>query len=219
MHKKGIPIQDMPNKGAKMLTETTQKIAKDTLGTIIKSINKMHGFELYNVESSSGKKHKLPFYKKLQLLEITDFASMPPLVMRFFIDEKLEILKLDGAKESLEEVNKIEKPILNEKNIVEYAKFALGSVMGEEGNFRLVETMEELEFSRDPTEKEQKLLAAAIKPARVTKSNDIYNLDACVLYSDCVYRAIISVSQGGKVEIEEEKSMLSDMPTRQIMLL
>ncbi|MGD9638257.1 MAG: hypothetical protein AB7U85_04280 [Alphaproteobacteria bacterium] len=202
--------------------ESWKRIDKKDLEPIINAINKEEGFDLYSLETSSAKQAAMPFYKTLSMLEITDFASIPPLTMRFFINNSnaaSSILKLDGSKEALLEINKVERPTLDESNIVAYAKFALGTVMGEEGTFRLVENMGDIEYSRDPSEKEQKMLLAVIKPARIAKVDDGYSLDANVLYSDCVYRAIISVTSDGTVDIQEEKTMLNDMPTRQIMLL
>ena len=203
-----------------MKIENWQKVEKQDLAEIINLINQEQGFDIYSLESSSAKKAATPFYKSLELLEVTEFGSIPPLTMRFFLkNDKIEIFKLDGSKEALLDINKIEKPKLDDKNVVAYAKFALGSVMGEEGSFRLIENVDEIEFSREPTEKEQKMLLAAIKPAKANPSNEGFTIDANVLYSDCVYRAIITVTNDGMVDIKEEKTMLTDMPTREIMLL
>ena len=39
-----------------------------------------------------------------------------------------------------------------------------------------------------------------------------------MLYDDCVYKAKLSVTKDGLVDIEEEKLIATEMPTRQIFL-
>jgi hypothetical protein len=202
-----------------MATEKWKDFEKEEFKDILVKINDLHPVELYDEETSRIQYRKLPFYKDRVLVQATEFAAHPPMKMRFLQsteDKTLE--KIDGSREGLFDINSKSKMRITKRNVVKYAKFFMSSVMTEEGSFRIVENMEEIEFSDEPTDEQIKILENNVDFAKVEEKQDGFCVKCVMLYSDAVYKADLLVESNGGIEIEEEDVVASGMPTRQIFL-
>ncbi len=192
-------------------------VDKTVFSDLLKKINSLHQISFYSEESSSLREKGLSFYGNLKLVEATEFASHPPLTMRFLVKGG-EVFKLDGSKETIYDINKEAEMNITLDNAIDYAKFLMGSIMTEDGSFRIVQSMDEVEYSNDPKDDEIKLLEENVKPAKIKETGNGYEIICSMLYDDCVYKAKLSVTKDGLVDIEEEKLIATEMPTRQIFL-
>lgn len=204
-----------------MLTQDWKPVDSKNTKPIVEKINALHDFTLFDAETTRLREQRLPFYEDYMLLQATEFSARPPMSMNFLFRSG-EIIKLDGSSAALDKANSKAKINLNKQNIVAYAKFYLNSLMTSEGNFRLVESIDEIEFSSDPSKEELDQMFSVVRPAEVgevvKKTMVGFDISAIVLYADCVYNINLFVSEKGSLDILNEKVLLSKMPVRQIML-
>ena len=196
---------------------TSTPVDKKSAKVIIEKINALHDIALFDAETTRLEEQKLPFYNDYSLLKATEFSALPPLKMHFLFRSG-EIVKLDGGVEALNNVNRKAKMNINADNVIEYAKFFLSSLMTQEGVFRLVKDVDDVDFSLDPTDEELQKITEAIKPPIIKEQDNGFNIKANMLYSDCVYHADIFVNKNGDLDILNEEVLLNDMPVRPIML-
>ena len=199
-----------------MKEEWTQ-VDKSSQGALINKINAIHEIPLFSAETTRLQEKPLSFYGDYRLLQATEFSSIPPMTMRF-LRKGGEIAKLDGTHDSILHISKKADLLPNEETVVDYVKFYLGAIMTSEGVFRLVKNFDDVEFSADPTEEQVEAIGKAVTAPEVKATEEGFDVSATLLYSDCIYRALVKVGKDGAVDLAEETVLLTGMPTRQIML-
>jgi hypothetical protein len=184
---------------------------------IVSIINEMNDFPLFDLDSTSVKTTAVPFYEDYQFMVVTGFSSIPPLTMHFFIKD-LDIIKLNGDSESFEEINNKARKTFNSYSIREYIRLHMKNVETDEGNIRIAETIDEVEFSSDPTPEQYEELKNVIEPMAVSEKDGGFLVEAVILHGSDVIKAKIQIDKEGPMEVLEEDLLLSDMPVRPIML-
>ena len=199
-----------------------QSVDKKDEKSLIEKINALSATAWFDEKNSSLKTADLCFYENFKLLQATSFDPIPPLTMRYLVGgcaPDWTVIKLDGSNKPIFYNNEKAGLVLNEETIIEYARFVLDSVMTEEGPMRLVETVAEDAFTREPTPEQREELIRLVRPAIVKKTKDGFDLDAIILYGDKVYRAEIDVlSNNGFLTIISEELLAEDMPVYPIFL-
>ena len=189
--------------------------------SLIKKINSLSKVALFDLKGSLLEIADLCFYKNFKLLKATTFNTIPPVTMQYLVGgsaPEWTVIKLDGTREPIFENNLQAGLTLNEETIIEYARFVLGAVMSEDGSLRLVEAVDEDTFTADPTPTQREEITRFIRPAKVKKTGDGFELDVIILYGANVYRADVSVLSDGFTEIKNEELLAEDMPIRPIFL-
>ncbi|MCK5295617.1 MAG: hypothetical protein KAJ75_01885 [Alphaproteobacteria bacterium] len=185
----------------------------------LKKINSKFHRELFDKESSRLRARNLPFYKDYKLLEITEFASHPPLTMDFLFKGD-DIEQVDGTKDSILSVSKKADVYLNKKNVTGYVKFILNSMMSEDGRFQVIENIEEMPFSEDPSQELFNELKDLVKPVKtINMTEEGYDIEAYVLYSRTLFKTKLNVTHKGVVDITKEEILKEELPANPIMLL
>ena len=196
-------------------------VAYEDAESLIEKINTLSAIAMFEAESSSLETADLCFYKHFKLLQATTFDSIPPVTMQYLVggnSPDWTVVKLDGTKAPIFEINPQAGLILNEETVVQYACFVLDSTMSEDGSMRLVENVDKDTFTYEPTPAQRDEVTRLIRPAIVKKTDHGFDLDAIVLYGDSVYRADLSVKNDGFVEIISEELLAEGMPIRPIFL-
>ncbi|MBR1777084.1 MAG: hypothetical protein IJ752_00660 [Alphaproteobacteria bacterium] len=197
------------------------EIPDSDVEVLIKKVNALSAFEMFTPGRSRLVVADLPFYSNFKLLQATTFSSIPPVTMQYLIAGQgadAEVIKMDGTREPIFENNPRGGLILNAQTVVPYATFVLDAVQTEEGTLRLVEKVDEETFSNTPTPQQRKEVTHLIRPAKVTETDDGFNLDVIMLYGDSVYRADLEVKKDGFIEIKEEELLAEGLPIRPIFL-
>jgi len=184
---------------------------------IVSIINKINDLELFDLDSTSVKITAVPFYHDYKFMVVTGFSSIPPLTMHFFIND-LDIIKLNGDGESFDEVNSKAKKIFTTSTIRDYLRLCMRNVQADEGNFRIVENIEEVEFSADPTAEQYEALKKVIAPMEVTDEDEGFLINAIMTHGSEVFKVKILIDKEGALEVLEDDLLLEDMPVRPIML-
>lgn len=105
------------------------------------------------------------------------------------------------------------------ENIFKFCHFYFSCIFYEEGNYRLIKTIQDIEFSRDPTKDELQKIYNEISPPLICINGDNYIMKVNMLYSDSIYELLIEVRENLFPHIIRKNELLYKMPTRQIFLL
>lgn len=171
---------------------------------LIPLLNAESDFLTFSEGDLSFQASELPFFKNYLLLTAWYCHSIPPISFLYLWNKNDAVIVLNGTKEPVfENLQKLEL-VLNAKTIIPYIRFVLNNVWTSGGSMRLVEDYEEIKFSSKPTEEEIVFLLKNIRPAKVTPTENGYNIDAVVILDDCVFQSNIMLQSNGIFDIESE---------------
>lgn len=157
----------------------------------------------------------LPFYKGYQFLDISDYGQVPAL--RFFVlynAKTGDAIKLNWTNEPIYALNKKLPVSLSEKNITDYVRFFLSYVRGKHGRFIPVENVDDIAWREDPPPAARRAISKMITPITLEahEKGGEYKLKACMMFRDSLFKADISVTEKGDVQISGEELLIEDMP-------
>lgn len=157
------------------------------------------------------------FYRNGTLVELTDYGPMLPLT-RSFVATRSELIPLDGSVAAVQRANRAAGLHLTEGTVLTYCRFWFRAVHGPEDSFKLVERLEDVEFTGEVDRDTRDALAVSLRPAQVYRAGNGYRVEAFVLYADTLYRATLAVGRDGCLDVADESVIRENVPTRDILL-
>lgn len=187
---------------------------------LIPLINSLSSYDLFSEEKTHLQTVPLSFFKEYELLSAQTFSTIPPVTMHYLWNRKNnDIVKMEGTRDSVfDNLGKLGL-ILDEGTIVPYVKFVLDGIWTDKGNIRLVEDMDEIDFSHSPSKEDLKLLETTIRPATVSRSEEEYLIDAIVIYGTEIYHSIIALRQDGIFDFQSETELKAGMSCVRVIFL
>jgi len=196
---------------------TFKKEPDPTLQRLAAAINRINSNDLVSPADSTYYTTALPFYTDFKLYTFIDLSFTPYLEMRL-LDNGNRTFLIDGTQNAFIEANAISPLILTSKNAYEYAMLVLGNVKKNDFSYRLVNSMDEINFSSQPTYQQYEQLESSIKTPKIKKDKNSFHIKATLLLGDAVIEASIQVSFDGRVDIIKEKKILDNMPVKELSL-
>jgi hypothetical protein len=187
-----------------------------TLLRLANAINRKNGSKLITLESSEFFLTELPFYNGFKLYTLVDLSFTPYFKQRL-LDNGLNTIVLDGSILPFIEANISSPIILTTQNVFEYANLVLDNIIETDSNYKLISSIEDVDFSSDPSFEEYTKLNSSIKSPRIRKENDHFLIIASMIHSETVYEALIKVTLDGRVDILKEKKILENMPIHELI--
>ncbi len=184
-----------------------QRLDRDTSTRIITSVASEAEAGLFSAATSEVTRAPLKFYAGYQLYKITNYASLPSFTFQYLSDGTF-FHYLDGTEDPIYAVNAKGALLLDERTALDYARFFLEHVSGDDGEERLLITdphdMPLLE-SLGPDAFDT--LTRDHKPPHIDYDGglDAYVIDADLYTDGQVVRAHIDVKTNGRVSISHEK--------------
>lgn len=187
-----------------------QRLDRDTSTRIITSVASEAEAGLFSAATSEVTRAPLRFYNGYQLYKITNYASLPSFTFQYLSDGTF-FHYLDGTEDPIYAVNAKGTLALDERSALDYARFFLEHVSGEDGEERLLITdpsdMPLLE-SLGPDALDR--LSRDHEPPHVDYDGglDAYVIDADLYTDGQVIRAHIEVKTNGRVAISHQKTTM-----------
>lgn len=181
------------------------------------SINQKNGSNLVNPEDSVYYAKEVTFYSDFKLFTFVDLSFTPYYQVRL-LDNGFQTIVLDGTIKPFLEAANQSPLVLTKQNVFEYANVVLSNIEKEEGCSHLVESIDDIEFSSEPTPEQFVKLETSIKAATVSKDNGSFRISASLVYGDSVFDTTIQVTQDGVVEIVYLEKLLDSMPIKEMIL-
>ncbi len=188
-----------------------------TLVRLAEAINRSNSSNLVSPLDSTFYLTPLPFYTDFKLYTFVDLSFTPCLEMHL-LDNGIYTFILDGTQKPFLEANAISPLVLTTKNVYHYAMVVLGNTQKNDNSYRLVNSIDEINFSTEPTKEQYQQLESSIKTTKIKKEKDSFLIKTTILYDDSVIEASINVTLDGRVEIIKEKKLLDHMPIREFIL-
>jgi hypothetical protein len=194
-----------------------EKKLDTTLVRLAEVINRSNSSNLVSPVDSTFYLTPLPFYTDFKLYTFVDLSFTPCFEM-CLLDNGIYTFILDGTQKPFLEANVVSPLVLTSKNVYQYAMLVLGSIQKNDNSYRLVKSIDEINFSSEPTKEQYQLLESSIKTTKIKKDKDSFLIKTTILYDDSVIEASINVALDGRVEIIKEKKLLDNMPIRELIL-
>jgi hypothetical protein len=168
----------------------------------IGEINPHLGEYAFPVASSQLRMASLPFYERFKLYEITDQKQNPPVgafILHLPGGEHDSTYPLDGSNRPIYAVNEIAPLKLTDKTVTDYLGFFFACVQGPHGPMTIIESLDPQNVDKPEDEAALKELA----PPRLIGMTDkgAYEVQAAMLFKDCIFKTKIEVSKSGFLQI------------------
>lgn len=155
----------------------------------------------------------LPFYPGYRFLEVADYEVHPPR-RRFLIHKPGQAVPMTGSNDPIYNLNEIAPLMLSPQTVADYARFFFSHVRGRHGRFLITETVDDIQWREEPPPAARKAVGKLLAPLTVTGRADdgSYRLSACMLFKDSLFKATVTVTEGGVVSLSDEELLIEDMP-------
>lgn len=159
------------------------------------------------------KKHDLPFYADISLIEITDNSKDPAVIKRALYGSET-VAPLNWTNQPIYSTNETAPISLSNENIPAYVKFFFDFVRGRHGRFLIVENPQEVNWKGTPPEKGVKALEKMITPLVITeeKPEGTVTLSSYMVFKDSLFKADVHVEKDGMVSLSNEQLVVEGMP-------
>lgn len=193
------------------------KVYDSTLTRLANHINCYNASNLVSLADSTHYTSNLPFYEDFKLITFIDLSFNPYLEIKL-LDNGINSFILDGTQGPFIEANLISPINLTIDNVYQYAMLVLGNTQKRDNSYRLVNSIDDISFSSEPTKEQFHQLELSIKNPKIKKVGESYEIKTTLLFDDTVISALINISNIGYVEIKKEKVLLCNMPVRELIL-
>ncbi|HCK31955.1 MAG TPA: hypothetical protein DHW10_00285 [Rhodospirillaceae bacterium] len=185
---------------------------------LLKALNPLFETRDFDPQKTTVMSANLPFYPDHRLIEITDHEQFPVVKRRAITtrDNKADIdaYLIDYTAQTIEHLNKEAGLIINERTVIDYARFYFDSVVGTYGKFMIVEMVDDVPWIEDPTPHERKSLASTIREIDIKEALDdgSFILVATIIFKSALFKAEVKVDKEGFVDITGQDLIQEDMP-------
>lgn len=147
---------------------------------------------------------------------LTD-TSYTPIAQYKLLDNGENTILLDGTPRGWAEANSIEQPSLSITNTLEYAKQVVNTLWINNSKLQVVTSIEDIDFAQMPSPEKFETIHAAIKPPVVSFRSNSFTILTCLLEGDSLYDCIITINQGGEIEITDKNPLLTGIPIDELI--
>ena len=195
-----------------MYQEAFVKLELSETGAILEKLNPSFGGSRFDPLEAVILTQNIPFYPGFRLLDIADYSVVPAL-RRYVVYSKDRYEILDFTNAPIYKLNQ-EIPIrLDEKNVGDYVRFFFNHVRGPHGKFILVESVDDIHWKDDPPPAARKAIGKMITPIALKASpRSEYELSACVVFKDSLFKRTIKVDPKGALTLSGEELLIEDLP-------
>ncbi|MGD9637968.1 MAG: hypothetical protein AB7U85_02790 [Alphaproteobacteria bacterium] len=185
---------------------------------LIKRANDLHDHPFFADDNTDVYISVLPFYERIQLLELRGGFGRMRKKMQFLFNDEL-IIKVNGDQASIYDANIAGGVKLNLENAFDYTKFFVESLATEGGEFKIIEKFEDVKFTNEPSKEIIEKLPLLIKKADVKELDDHYKLVFCVFYDNNLFETTAVLKKDGNLQLVKEDLLLEDVPTKNILYM
>ena len=203
------------------MQEALKKLNPQQSKTILDDLSPyLEGHE-FKPETTDVLAQDLSFYKGYSYVEIVQHANHPPQKIHALIQKpakqpskKGSPCILDWTNKPIYDVNAKASLVLSEANIRDYVRFFFQNVRGRHGRFLITESVDDIKWQEEPPPAARKTIAKMIHPLKILGMDDAgaYQLQACIMFKDSLFKAEITVDDAGFVEMTNEELVIEDMP-------
>lgn len=198
-----------------MFSDSFKKLEHGTAASLLDLINPKLEISGFDTASAQIMSLSLPFYKEINLVEISDPQSVPAKKI-FCLHHKTsnEILILNGKNDPIYKINKKFGIQLDDNNVSLYARFFFSYVRGRHGIFHLINNVSEIKWREEPTKAGKQSLNKMISPVSILSYDDEdgWVLISSIIFKDSLFETEIHVKPDGTIRLGGQEILVEDIP-------
>lgn len=201
----------------RILEHDYRQLNKREAASILKAINPVIELADFDADSCFIYAQDLAFYPGYQLLDITTHDGGP--VKRVFAiyqdDDHFEVL--DWSNKAIYRLNDRVPVQLDRDNVYDYVRMFFTLVKGRKGRFRIVESVEDLDWKDDPPPSARKAIGDMLMPLTLVSAtpdnhDSAYHLRGVFNHRDMLFQSDVHVSTYGRVRMDNEEILVENLP-------
>jgi len=167
----------------------------------------------FNPDTTTVRKQKLSFYEEYILYEMTDLSAIPG-VRKYAIYKPGDVHVLNWTNQMIYEVNENAPIKLDERKILDYAKFFFTYVRGRHGRFLIVEAVDDIRWQSEPPEQGRKVMQEMLEPITLLSQepDGTYILECYMVFKDSLFKTFVHVKPDGLISLSDEELKIEGMP-------
>ncbi len=198
------------------MIEDWQKLDSEKTVRILGEINPYLEPIQFDPNTVTIRSQKLSFYKEYTFFELTDISAIPG-ARKYAIYKPGEVNVINWTNQIIYEINEKAPILLNKESVSRYVRFFFNYVRGKHGRFLIIETIDDIRWQIEPPIQGRKVMQEMLEPIMLIDQNseDVFNLEAFMIFKDSLFRTKIQVSSDGFVSMSDEDLKIEGMPVLQ----
>lgn len=199
-----------------MFTEPFTKLEHGAAAALLDLINPHLEISAFDTASAQVMRTTLPFFDKVDLIEITDPQASPPKkINALYNANNKEVLILNWKNDPIYEANKNWGLALNDENVLFYARFFFAFVRGRHGFFNIINNVSDIAWREEPTKAAKQSLSQMIEPLSIFETEEErWILKSSIIFKDSLFSAGINVDKDGSVMLSNQEILVEDVPVK-----
>ena len=196
-----------------MYQEAFTKLELAEITPILDKLNPEFEGTVFEAGEATVLAQDVPFYPGYRLLDIADYASVPPL-RRFALYAADMFVVLNFSNEPIYSLNQKLPIKLDENNVEDYVRFFFTYVRGRHGRFIITEGVDDINWKEDPPPTARKAIGQMLQPVRLNHVDEQgnYHLKATMVFKDSLFSSNVKVEPNGFVSLSDEELLVEDIP-------
>jgi len=198
----------------KMFSDPFIKLEHGDAAAILDLLNPKLDISGFDTASAQVMSLPLPFYKDIDLIEVTDPHTVPPKkISALYHKQSKEILILNGKNEPIYDANKKYDLHLNDEMVALYARFFFSYVRGRHGGFHLIDSVNEIKWREEPNKSAKQSQGKMISPLSIIEvDEEEWHLISSVIFKDSLFESEIRIKKDGTVRMSNQEIIVEDIP-------
>lgn len=187
-----------------------QRLDRENTIRVIDSVKSADAAALFSMATSEVKRARLPFYAKIDLYMLTNFASLPSFTFEY-LGDGTHFQYLDGTELPIYTTNDKGALELNDRTVVDYLEFFFAHVAFEEEEMALIQNPHDNPLLDSLGMDSVDAVISNHKPATVSYDAgfDRHTVEADLYADGLLIRATIQVTASGRVSIIDRKMIVN----------
>lgn len=197
-----------------MTDDKFRKLSPEEALPKLATINEHYNGSDFDVDQSIVMVQDLSFYPGYEFLDIADH-NVSPIKRAFVIYKPGEAPHfISWANDVIYRLNDSVPIQLGEDNIEDYVRFYFDYVRGPKGKFILVDYIDDIPWKDDPPPSARKAIGKMLSPVQLLCVNNDghYEIAAQFVFKNTLLKAIVIITETGRVAIEDEEILIDDLP-------
>lgn len=199
-----------------MFSNAFVKLDREETRVLASKINPSFRDGTFNEATVTILAQEMPFYPGYRFLDIADF-SVVPTVRKFVVYKPGDVAVLNWTNEPIYRLNERVPVKLGKDNVADYLRFFFSSIRGRHGRFLIVESVDDVTWSEEPSAAARKAIGQMIAPVDVkgTDKDGTFHLTCCIVFKNSLFRTDVHVKANGIVDLSNEELLIEDMPVQE----
>ncbi len=186
---------------------------------ILENINPHIQPVAFDLEKTTVRQRRLPFYDKVMFYELTDMTAVPA-ARKYALARGKDVQMINWTNDPIYHMNEQAPIKLNFENVADYVRFFFSYVRGRHGRFIIIESFEDIRWQNEPPSAGRKAMREILSPVNVLAQDDAdgtFILEAYMLFKDSLFRTLVHVKPNGQIDMTDEELKIEGMPVIQDM--